>query len=186
MKTSKEQVAKNREIILKKASEMFRQHGFEAVSVAEIMKACGLTHGGFYGYFSSKDDLIAKTCAMWAQKRAETLYDELSDSPQINRAKYINSYLTPEKRDNPDIACLFPSLCGELSHQSDAVKAEFTPQLKKYLAGLNETTGGDMDDTLLVISALVGVMSLARSVNDAALSETIMNSVKATLNKTCK
>ena len=63
MKVSREQVAENRRRILDAASRLFRGNGFEAVTVAEVMKAAGLTHGGFYGYFKSKDDLIAETLA---------------------------------------------------------------------------------------------------------------------------
>ncbi|TKB51841.1 MAG: helix-turn-helix transcriptional regulator, partial [Mesorhizobium sp.] len=63
MKVSREQMAENRRRILEVASRLFRDKGFDAVSVAEVMKAAGLTHGGFYGHFNSKDDLIAQTLA---------------------------------------------------------------------------------------------------------------------------
>ena len=63
MKVSREQVAENRRTILKAASRLFRERGYESVTVAEIMKAAGLTHGGFYGYFASKDELIAGALA---------------------------------------------------------------------------------------------------------------------------
>ena len=63
MKVSREQVTENRRTILEAASRLFRERGFEAVTVAEIMKAAGLTHGGFYGYFKSKDELIAAALA---------------------------------------------------------------------------------------------------------------------------
>ena len=61
MKVSREQMAENRRRILDVASRLFREKGFDAVSVSEVMKAAGLTHGGFYGHFSSKDDLVAET-----------------------------------------------------------------------------------------------------------------------------
>src|ERR1700712_3825548 len=63
MKVSREQVAENRRTILAAAGRLFRERGFEAVTVAEVMKAAGLTHGGFYGYFASKDELIAAALA---------------------------------------------------------------------------------------------------------------------------
>lgn len=63
MRVSRDQMAENRRRILEVASRLFRDKGFDAVSVAEVMKAAGLTHGGFYGHFSSKDDLIAQTLA---------------------------------------------------------------------------------------------------------------------------
>ena len=71
MKVSREQVAKNRRTILDAASRLFRERGYESVSVAEIMQGAGLTHGGFYGYFASKDALIAGALADVLSKRPE-------------------------------------------------------------------------------------------------------------------
>src|SRR5882762_4442654 len=91
MKVSREQVAENRRRILEAASRLFRERGFDAVSVAEVMKAAGLTHGGFYGYFKSKDDLIAQTLA------------ELINRGQVgdrDLAQYAAAYLAPEHRTN--------------------------------------------------------------------------------------
>ena len=63
MKVSREQAAQNLERILHTAAQLFRERGFEGIGVADLMKEAGLTHGGFYGHFSSKDDLIAQACA---------------------------------------------------------------------------------------------------------------------------
>ncbi|MBS1181573.1 MAG: transcriptional regulator [Proteobacteria bacterium] len=63
MKVSREQMAENRVRILDATSRLFREKGFEAVTVADVMKAAGLTHGGFYGHFASKDDLVAQSLA---------------------------------------------------------------------------------------------------------------------------
>jgi len=63
MKVSREQATENRGRILTAAARLFRQHGFEGISVADLMKKAGLTHGGFYGHFSSKEELMAQACA---------------------------------------------------------------------------------------------------------------------------
>ena len=63
MKVSREQAAQNRERILDAAAQLFRERGFDGIGVADLMKEAGLTHGGFYGHFSSKDDLIAQASA---------------------------------------------------------------------------------------------------------------------------
>ena len=63
MKVSREQAAENRERIIKAAAQLFRERGFEGIGVADLMKEAGLTHGGFYGHFSSKDDLIVEAAA---------------------------------------------------------------------------------------------------------------------------
>ena len=67
MKVSREQAAQNRERILDAAAQLFRERGFEGIGVADLMKEAGLTHGGFYGHFSSKEDLIAQACSRLTQ-----------------------------------------------------------------------------------------------------------------------
>ncbi len=86
MKVSREQAAQNRERILDAATRLFRERGFEGIGVADTMKAAGLTHGGFYGHFSSKEDLIAQACARafsrshqrWSRRAGSTPDDPLS------------------------------------------------------------------------------------------------------------
>ena len=86
MKVSREQAARNRERILDTAGQLFCERGFEGIGVADMMKAAGLTHGAFYGHFSSKEDLIAQACARafsrsherWSQRAGRTSDDPLS------------------------------------------------------------------------------------------------------------
>ncbi|MEJ0065132.1 MAG: helix-turn-helix domain-containing protein [Caulobacteraceae bacterium] len=91
MKVSREQVAASRKRILEAAGRLFRERGFEGVTVAEVMHAAGLTHGGFYGYFKSKDDLIV-----------ETLAELMSQGKAASRdlADFATAYLAPEHRDD--------------------------------------------------------------------------------------
>ncbi|MDB5924847.1 MAG: TetR family transcriptional regulator, partial [Betaproteobacteria bacterium] len=78
MKVSREQAAENRERILDAAAQLFRERGFEGIGVADLMKAAGLTHGGFYGHFASKEDLMAQACAR-ASTRSRALWSKLAD-----------------------------------------------------------------------------------------------------------
>ena len=85
MRVSREQVTENRRTILEAAGRLFRERGFESVTVVEVMKAAGLTHGGFYGYFASKDELIAGALAEVLSKRSE---------PSGDLAAYAAGYLS--------------------------------------------------------------------------------------------
>ncbi len=109
MKVSREQVAENRRKILDAASRLFRARGFEAVTVAEVMKAAGLTHGGFYGHFKSKDDLIAQTLAHVLAAGAEG---------ERNLASYAAQYLTPDHRDDLAGGCPTAALGAESGARS--------------------------------------------------------------------
>src|SRR5437762_11734498 len=101
MKVSREQAAQNRERIVEAAARLFRERGFEGIGVADLMKEAGLTHGGFYGHFSSKDDLIAE-----ASERALTeslvLWSEFADRASGDPLPAVaGAYLTRRHRDNP-------------------------------------------------------------------------------------
>ena len=100
MKVSREQVAENRKRILDAAARLFRERGFESVTVAEVMSAAGLTHGGFYGHFDSKEALIDAAMAhrpSWQQGWV-TL-----ESPE----RYADSYLSRQHRDGVGSGCQF-------------------------------------------------------------------------------
>src|SRR5215207_7239218 len=81
MKVSREQAARNRERILDAAAQLFRERGFEGIGVADLMKEAGLTHGGFYGHFSSKEDLVAEACVR-TSARSRALWTKLADRAQ--------------------------------------------------------------------------------------------------------
>ena len=97
MKVSKEKVAEHRKAILEAAGWLFRQRGFDDVSVSDVMKEAGLTHGAFYGYFPSKEALIA-----------EAVSSALApDTRRVSAAAFADGYLSPRHRDNRDISCMF-------------------------------------------------------------------------------
>src|SRR5712692_11897403 len=97
MKVSRKQVAKNRQRILEVAGKLFREKGFDGVSVADIMKSAGLTHGAFYGHFASKDDLaaqacanaVAKTLAIWTAWASDKSPDQLAGCGKTNVSQSI-------------------------------------------------------------------------------------------------
>src|SRR4029453_19541751 len=106
MKVSREQAARNRERILDAAAQLFRERGFEGVGVADLMKEAGLTPGGFYGHFSSKEDLIAEASAR-ALTRSLARWSELGErAPRDPLSAIAGVYLTGRHRDNPGTGCL--------------------------------------------------------------------------------
>ena len=186
MKTSKEQVARNRERILEAASEGFRKSGFDGLKVADLMKAAGLTHGGFYGYFDSKDDLAAAACEVALKSQGDRLKAAKDGDPTIELKAYFERYLSKKNRDNPENACLFPALSAEVARQGAPVRAVFTDGLKDYLAALGAISDrGDQSElpknAVTMLSTLVGAMLLARAVDDPAYSDAILETVKDAL-----
>jgi TetR/AcrR family transcriptional regulator, transcriptional repressor for nem operon len=187
MKTSRETVEKNREALLNAASEGFRKSGFDGLKVADLMKSVGLTHGGFYGYFDSKEDLIEAACELTLKRQAERM-DAVSRSDSPHAAgealsAFFDRYLSEANRDHPETACLFPSLAADISRQSESLQAVFTKGLKAYVEGIDRLShaaveGEDRPSAIAIMAMLTGAMVLSRAVSDPAFSDDILKAVR--------
>ena len=175
MKTSKANVQANREKLLQAASEGFRQHGFDGVKVADVMQAAGLSHGGFYTYFESKDDLVAQACAASLERQANRLRAVKGDKKSELQA-YISRYLSTKNRDDPGQACLFPALAADVARQAEPVRRVFSEGVEDYLDALAalSDSGEGRAKAITLLSTLVGAMVLARAVEDESLSDEIL------------
>jgi len=175
MKVSREQVAENRRTILEAASRLFRQRGYESVTVADVMQAAGLTHGGFYGYFKSKEDLIA-------QALAEALTS--TAAPPGDPAAYAANYLTKAHRDDRAAGCPFAALAAETVRQSAEARAAMTAGLARQIERLSAggPGAGGAERRRAAIggwAAMVGAMILARVSDDSELSDEVLNQTRA-------
>jgi TetR/AcrR family transcriptional regulator, transcriptional repressor for nem operon len=176
MKVSREQVAEHRSQILAAAARLFRLRGFEEVTVAEVMKDVGLTHGAFYGYFPSKEALIAEAigCALppVPDKRPAT--------------EFADSYLSVRHRDNRATSCLFSSLGTEAARGSAELRHSMTEAVRRRIRHLTAEAEGDTlakkrRAAIAAWSAMVGAMVLARLVDDEKLSKEILTETRASL-----
>src|SRR5580704_19603087 len=103
MRVSREQAAANRRKILDVAGTLFRERGFNGAAVDDIMRRAGLTHGGFYGHFGSKDDLAAETCARVMAGEGWT--EQITGTPNPSFGSVVDAYLSPRHRDAPGRGC---------------------------------------------------------------------------------
>jgi TetR/AcrR family transcriptional repressor of nem operon len=175
MKTSREQVALNRERILEAASRLFRKRGFDAVTVAEVMQAAGLTHGGFYGYFASKNDLIAQTLAA-LMNQGKAGRQDLSD--------FVAAYLAPEHRDDRAGGCGVAALSAEVGRGTTEAKAEMTAALRRQIETFSRTAPGDTpaerrQAAIGSWAAMVGAVILSRMSDDPALADEMLAQTRA-------
>ena len=180
MKVSREQVAQNRERIVEAAAERFRELGFEGIGVADLMKEVGLTHGGFYGYFPSKEDLIAEASAR-AFTRSLAAWSKLAErAPDDPLSAIAGAYLTGRHRDNPGAGCLLAALGADVSRQGPTVRRAVTDNVRAALDLLAKVVRGKSKATkrqkaIGVYATLVGAMVMARAVDDRALSQEILD-----------
>jgi TetR/AcrR family transcriptional repressor of nem operon len=188
MKVSREQAAQNRERILEAAAQRFRERGFEGIGVADLMKEAGLTHGGFYGHFSSKEDLIAEASARALAQSLE-LWSKLADRPSGDPLSALaDAYLNRRHRDNPGGGCVLAALGPDVSRQGRAVRRTVTDHVRSacdFLAKLipGKSKAARRRKAISTYATLVGAMVIARAVDDRALSQEILDaglaSVKA-------
>jgi TetR/AcrR family transcriptional regulator, transcriptional repressor for nem operon len=179
---SRAEKAKTHKHIVSIASKKFREEGLAGVGIAELMKEAGLTVGGFYKHFDSRDDLVAEAVSSafggW-QRRVDAAK---SGGPSVSLAKLIDDYLNKAHRDNPGSGCAFSALAPEIARSDKRTRSLTSEQVQNdikliatLLPGRDKRTARSR--AILIFSALVGAMSLARAVSDEALSREILETV---------
>jgi TetR/AcrR family transcriptional repressor of nem operon len=179
MRVSREKSAETRERILDVAATLFREKGFDGIGLADIMKAAGLTHGGFYKHFGSKDDLeaqatsvaLATTAALWGRLIKHAAARPLS--------AFTGEYLSPRHRDDPGKGCAVAALGADVARQGERVRSAFTAGLEPFLQLLSNAVPGRSKavrrrKAIATMAELIGTLILARAVDDPALSDEIL------------
>ena len=181
MKVSREQMQINRERILTEAARLFREKGFDGVSVAEVMNAAGLTHGGFYGHFASKDDLIAETVAHMMANGAKPSAADLS--------AFVDAYLSRRHRDGVAQGCPIAALAGDVRRQDAGARRAMTQGLRAQINRIADSISDDRSKraqqraAVGVWATMVGALVLARTTDDEAFSDRILRDAKAWLSE---
>jgi TetR/AcrR family transcriptional regulator, transcriptional repressor for nem operon len=179
---SKAQKARTHNRIVAIASRRFREKGLAGFGIAKLMKEAGLTVGGFYKHFDSRDDLMAEAVNSafggW-QRRADAAK---SSGPPVSYEMLIDDYLDQAHRDNPGTGCAFSALAPEIARSDKRTRALTSEQVRKDLELIAALLPGQdkraaRSRAILTFSALVGAMSLARAVSDDALSHEILKTV---------
>jgi TetR/AcrR family transcriptional repressor of nem operon len=190
MKLTKDQAAANRQSIIETAGRLFREHGFDGVGVADLMKAAGFTHGGFYNHFPSKAALAAEAASLGMQRSTSKLSDALMNEERPGSsglAKHVEHYLSHEHRDDRAGGCTIASLASDAARGNRAIQAGFAlgidEELNTLASYFRKFDSKDQDSALSareraiqLMSELVGAVILARAVAHAnpALSEQIL------------
>jgi len=179
MKVTREEAAQNRERILATAAEMFRERGFGGIGVADLMREAGLTHGGFYGHFASKDELIAEASGRALTRSLELWSKAAGRAPHDPLAAFARVYLTTRHRDHPGGGCLIAALGPELARQGPGLRGTVTGHLHSAFDLLTQLISGKAKSrrqkAIATYATLVGALILARAVDDRTLSKEILD-----------
>lgn len=184
MRYDSEHKQQTRQKVLKAAAQAIREEGPHQVAVAEVMAKAGLTVGGFYAHFKSKDDLVAAAIDQMFGENRKPAREGVT--PKEDLAADIDAYLSQDHRDRRDRGCPLPFLAADLPRLSDPAKARFAAgatQVRARIARKLTAIGADDPDALAssVLAELVGAVSLARAEPDRTASDVILERSKAAL-----
>ena len=188
MKVSKAQAAENRQGILDAASRLYRERGLTGVGVADITRDAGLTHGGLYRHFASKDALVQEACARafdWSIAPLD------GATPNTTIGERIKSYLSPQHRDSPGTGCPAAALAVDAARAGSELSEVFAQGIERNIGRFAQLLCGgdatvqpqDRARAMQVLATMVGGLVLARATAAArpALSDEILTTLQAQL-----
>src|SRR4051812_48975335 len=185
MRRSREEAAATRARIVAVAARLFRARGIDATSVADVMSALGLTVGGFYRHFDSKEALVTEAIDAASRETtdrhpARSAAREGGDAVEL--LSLLDRYLSHGHRQHPGQGCPVAALCSEVGHGSKETKKAFTVAIERLLttvdAAMGRDPGADRQSALFAASAAVGAMVLARATHDESLADELLSAVR--------
>jgi len=187
MKVSKAQAQANRERIIEAAAELFRERGFDGVGVNELMQAAGLTRGGFYGHFDSKEDLAARSSEQALAANAAH-WSRVVEKARDPMAALVSFYLSDRHRDAAGQGCALAALGPDAMRHGDALRAVFSTGIERFadivaaqLPVRESDAGRRRERSLAVMATLVGALMLSRVADSEELSREIRTAAIATI-----
>lgn len=179
MRYSKDHKAETHMRIVQKASERFRAEGVDNVGVASLMQSVGLTVGGFYAHFESKEELIAEACRLGFSGTISSFESYVATMPPGRRlAALVDAYLSPQHRDKSDAGCFAAANGAEIARHAETTRNVFAGQVNDWVGVIARAMADDgwQGDPRGVAGALVGSLVLARATNDRNLSDAFLES----------
>jgi TetR/AcrR family transcriptional repressor of nem operon len=185
MRYSREHKLETHARIVKKASVRLRERGAHGIGVADLMKDAGLTHGGFYAHFDSREALVIEAFA-YAMDRSRERWRKLAEQtpPDKRLATIVDSYLTAVHRDDPGHGCAIPSLGAEIARESPKTRKAFAAKLDQMI----EMLAAQVPDTsqkasrkraLDTLATMMGTLVLARIAGNGNFSDEILAAGRA-------
>jgi len=180
MRRSRAEAAATRAAAVEAAARLFRGRGVDAVGLKDVMAALGMTHGGFYRHFESKDALVAESLAAASDDSADALAGAAATAPGAALDAIIEQYLSPEHVAHPELGCPVAALASEIRREARPARTVFTRAVERT-AGLLADAARGRARGLFTLAALVGGVALARAVTDRKLAAEILSAVRDAL-----
>lgn len=177
-----ERKRRSRAAILGSAGRLLRERGIRASSVQDVMQGAGLTVGGFYGHFDSKEELFTETLASESSRLWNALLESAQgDSPRERGVNVIARYLSRGHRDAPIDGCLLPSVVAEVAQAGEPYRSALERELAGFARSFASLLGGGpeaRDEALSAIALMFGALSLSRAVAGTPLGDELLRVAK--------
>lgn len=180
MRITTQQKEENRARIVAVASKLFRESGFDRIGVAELMKNAGMTHGGFYNHFGSKEELESAACDLAFEKAIARISVAAKETQEARRSAYVAhvaDYLSPRARDAAG-GCPMVSLGSDVFKRGTQVRRGFGSGVSRYIDAISaliarprRSRARTREDAIATLALLVGGLLLARTVRENSLKE---------------
>lgn len=179
MRYSTDHKERSRERILQEASILLRQRGVDGVGLAEIMRQAGLTHGGFYAHFPSRDALVAEALSAALDHTVGRLRDLAAAAPPDKRlAKVVRAYLSRAHRDDPGDGCVFAALGGDIGRLPMETRQRLNLHHERLVALIAEGLAGlgrPPERAPVILATMIGSLTMARLMPDAEAGQRLLN-----------
>ncbi|WP_226503437.1 TetR/AcrR family transcriptional regulator [Pseudomonas sp. MWU16-30317] len=183
MRYSADHKAQTHERIVKEAAARFRKDGIGATGLQPLMKALGLTHGGFYAHFKSKDDLVETALRSASEEMGTLVAAKFAGDKPLEG--FIDMYLSDAHRDHPERGCPLPTMAAEMGQRGQP--SPLVDRAVQHRAGLMAQALGDGEDaeaqSLVMLSTLIGALVLSRSVEDQDFAARILATAREALKR---
>jgi TetR/AcrR family transcriptional repressor of nem operon len=180
MRYSREHKLETHARIVKKASVRLREKGAHGIGVADLMKEAGLTHGGFYAHFDSRDALVIEAFA-YAMDRSTERWRKLAETtpPEKRLAAIVDSYLTTVHRDDPGHGCAVPTLGAEIARESPKTRKAFAAKLAQMIEMLADQIPevprkAARKQAMAAVATMMGTLVLSRIAGSGEFSDEIL------------
>lgn len=164
--------------IVTTAARRFRESGVDGVSIADLMKEAGLTHGGFYKHFASRDALVAEA----VEHALGSSRERYGDIGPLGFEAFVQAYLSEEHRDNRGDGCAMAALVNDMPRVREDSRELYSKQLQRSLGWISSLLSGDRSsaraEAIVAFSAMVGALGFARALDDEALSKEVLETVR--------
>ena len=172
--------------IVEVAAQTLRSSGFESVGVADVMKQAGLTHGGFYAHFSSRDALLAEALDHAGHEGARHMQERMRKRQVRGRSEFqalVESYLSDAHLQEPESGCVVAAVSSEMHRQTPALAKAAAGRVNGLIALVREALGpeGTQEQAMLVVSSLVGTLQIARALGPGTQRQQLLRAARATL-----